>query len=198
MSPVEFLRTRPLVAALALGALFGSAMGVLRSIAPPPAHETGGELDWALPPAGVVNRFDETRFSRVRDLRIWGAAGATTDARIGADGKPLVPNWRLTGIILEPEPLALVLADGASTVTRIAVGGSLPDDGRVLAVSAAGIEYERDGCRRQRMLYSGDAGARVDACMPGADPSGAVLPSHDPGATPMPTSDSPSGPTSSE
>lgn len=196
MSPVEFLRGRPLVAALLLGALIGSAVGALRSIAPPAVQQANGELDWVLPAEGVVSRFDETQFSRVAGLHIWGAD--TDDARIGADGKPAVPNWRLTGIILEPEPMALVLADGATAVTRVAVGAGMPGAGRLLEVSATGIVYERDGCRRQRLLYSGDAANRVDACMPNTGKPGAEPPSPSQGSAPMPPSDSPTGPTSSE
>lgn len=166
MSPLEFWRERPLAAALLLGALIGAAVGTIRPIAAPSEQRAESTLDWALPDAQVTTRFDENRFAQVRGLRIWGASAGV--AAVGADGKPLVPNWRLTGIILEPQPIALVLADGATAVMRVAIGAALPDQGRLLAVDATGIVYERDGCRRRRVLYGGAEANREGECL-GAD-----------------------------
>lgn len=165
MNPLEFWRERPLAAALLLGALIGAAVGAIRPIAAPPEQRAESALDWALPDAQVTTRFDENRFAQVRGLRIWGASAGAGAAAVGADGKPLVPNWRLTGIILEPQPIALVLADGATTVTRVAIGAALPDQGRLLAVDATGIVYERDGCRRRRVLYGGAEASREGECL---------------------------------
>jgi hypothetical protein len=163
VSPLEFWRERPLAAALLLGALIGAAVGAMLPISSQSEQRAESTLDWSLPDAQVTTRFDENRFAQVRGLRIWGAkAGAAT---LGADGKPLMPNWRLTGIILEPQPIALVLADGATAVTRVAIGAALPDQGRLLAVDATGIVYERDGCRRRRVLYGGADANREGECL---------------------------------
>jgi len=195
VSPLEFWRSRPWAGLLLLGAVAGTVIGVLRPIAPAPTQRTEHDLEWLLPPPQVVARFDENRFAQLRDLRIWGS---TEGQAAGVDGRPQVPNWRLTGIILEPAPIALVLADGATAVARIALGAALPDAARLIAVSAAGIVYERDGCRRERVLYAGDEANREGECLPAPGDPNAAPPVNGPNTTQQPESESPSGTKSSE
>jgi len=102
------------------------------------------------------------------------AAGSATGGN-GADGKPK-PQWRLTGIILQPVPMALVLADGSTAVARVAVGEALPDGDRLLAVAATGITYQHDGCTQELGLYrdptaqpEADCATQSDAPMPEAN-----------------------------
>lgn len=198
MSLLEFWRNRPLAAALLAGGLLGLVLGAAWPIASPSEQHADGELGWALPDPAVVSRFDESRFAELRELRIWGAAGTAGGGRLGADGKPVVLRWHLTGIILEPEPMALVLADGAPTVVRVAIGGALPDEARLISVTATEIVYERDGCRYRRVLYGGTGANEEGACVPLSDKPDAAPPAADDTRATAPTteSESTSGPKS--
>lgn len=165
MNPLDFWRRSPLLAVLLLGAFMGGVLGLVRSIAPGPDQRSTNALEWNLPSTQVLSRFDEDRFTQVSRLSIWGATNVAGATRLGANGKPIVLPWHLTGIILEPEPMALVVANGASEVVRVAVGATLPDEALLISVSVAGIVYERDGCRYQRVLYAGDDAKQENECL---------------------------------
>lgn len=168
MNPIELLRRRPLIVIAALGASLGAVLGLLRPITPDSAERAGNELAWQLPPIGVVSRFDERQFMAVNGRRIWGAtASGAAGAQVGADGKSALP-WRLTGIILEPVPIALVLAEGSLSVSRVGIGETLPGGGTLLSVAATAIAYRHDGCERERHLYGDPAQQPEPACV--ADP----------------------------
>src|SRR3546814_6971168 len=144
MALVESLRTRPLLVFALLGALVGSSLGLLRSIAPAASERSSAELAWQLPPISVVSRFDERQFAAVQKRNIWGNDAVSSARGSGPDGKPVLP-WQLTGIILEPVPMALVLTDGSTTVSRVAVGETLPDGGVLRAVAATHITCDSEG-----------------------------------------------------
>ncbi|PKM17013.1 MAG: hypothetical protein CVV12_00070 [Gammaproteobacteria bacterium HGW-Gammaproteobacteria-2] len=153
MSLVDSLRRRPLLVMAALGVGLGTVLGLLHPIAPDSAERAGSDLPWSLPPVSVVPRFNDKQFAAVNSRRIWGTTDAgPAEGRVGADGKPALP-WRLTGIILEPVPIALVLAEGSLSVGRVAVGELLPDGDLLLSVAATGIAYQHEGCTLERRLY---------------------------------------------
>lgn len=164
MNPIESLRRRALLVMLALGAIGGAAAGLLHPIAPDSAERAGSVLAWQLPPISTVPRFDDKQFAAVSSRRLWGSAAAgAASGPLGADGKPALP-WRLTGIILAPVPIALVLADGATSISRVAVGEALPDGDILLSVAATGIALQHDGCKRERRLYGDPAQQTEPAC----------------------------------
>jgi hypothetical protein len=164
VSLIESLRRRPLIAMAGLGVGLGAVLGLLHPITPRTAERAGSDLAWQLPPSSVVQRFDDKQFARVNGRRIWGASAAgAADDNLGADGKPALP-WRLTGIILEPVPIALVLAEGATSVGRVGVGERLPDGSTLLSVAATGIAYQREGCKLERRLYDDPAQQPAPVC----------------------------------
>lgn len=150
MALIEFVRARPMIAFALLGVSLGSGLGLSRSIAPAVSERAANDLAWQLPPISVVKRFDDKQFAAVRKSRLWG--DMVTASGRAADGKPVL-QWRLTGIILEPVPMALVLADGSLSVQRVGVGEDLPDGAELRAVTATGIDYMHDGCPMARQLY---------------------------------------------
>lgn len=180
MALVESLRTRPLLAFALLGALAGSSFGLLHPIAPAAAERSGTELTWQLPPLSVVARFDEKQFAAVQQRNIWGNDAISSAGGTGADGKSVLP-WRLTGIILEPVPMALVLADGSVTVSRVGVGETLPDGGVLRAVTATHIAYQNQGCDVERRLYGDPEQKPEPHC--GADATESAADAAEPGAT---------------
>lgn len=170
MALVESLRTRPLLVFALLGAVAGSSLGLLRPIAPAASERSSAELEWQLPPISVVPRFDEKQFAAVQKRNIWGNDATTSSGGSGPDGKPVLP-WRLTGIILEPVPMALVLADGSTTVSRVAVGEALPDGGVLRAVTPTQITYDSEGCDVERRLYGDPEQQAVPRCAANATES---------------------------
>lgn len=172
MNLVDALRARPVLAMAALGVMVGSVVGLLHPIAPGAAARAGSELAWQLPPLSGVSRFDEKQFAAVSSRRIWGSMATAAAGKVGADGKPALP-WRLTGIILQPLPVALVLAEGSLAVGRVAVGEALPDGDTLLAVTATGITYQHEGCQRELRLYGDPTQSSKPDC---AAPSGEPVP----------------------
>lgn len=155
---IEWLQRRPLLAAALLGLLLGGVVGIAWPIQPATAPPTAA-TPWALPAPSVAIRFNDTAFAKVRDAKIWGAPGQ-------AAGGQTLPGWRLTGIISRPAPAALIIAQGATTMTRAVVGDALPDGGKLLEISPRGIAFERQGCRYRRVLYAPVDPAEAAGCPP--------------------------------
>src|SRR5690606_7502245 len=108
----ERLRSRPFLAAAAAGAILGTAIGLsvpIQATAPDPAEVSA----WS-EALQVVPRFDEARYARVRDADPWGGAEAGRG--------PVMVQWRLAGIIVDPAPTALVDAKGGQHPRRRQAG----------------------------------------------------------------------------
>lgn len=140
----ERLRSRPFLAAAAAGAILGTAIGLsvpIQATAPDPAEVS------AWPEAlQVAPRFDEARYARVRDANPWGGAEAARG--------PVMVQWRLAGIIVDPAPTALVYAKDGKRPLRLKVGDALPDGGKLVEITARSIRFTREGCEFERALYS--------------------------------------------
>ena len=159
MRPAEWLRARPLQGAAALGVAVGVVVGLAWPITVPATRQTHAEA-W-LSPAGLdATRPGESEFSTVRDAPIWGELTEVGGVQRAA--------WQLAGIIADPVPAALVLAQGATQAKRVRVGESLPDGGVVRQIMNSGVAYEREGCVYQRLLYGPGEAAENPSCAPGA------------------------------
>lgn len=159
MRALDWLRARPLAAAalagLALGIVLGLAMPI-RASAPDPA-ELSAWTDYA---SADLVRVDEATFAAAREAGLFGrdlnAAGGTTGS--GA------ASWRLVGIIVDPAPIALVLAEGGTAPVEARAGEALPDGGRILEITPRAVRFERAGCEFERALYSAGDVAVEDGC----------------------------------
>lgn len=161
MAMLERLRNRPRLLSALLGGLLGATLGLLRPLAPTVSMRAPAEVDWRLPPMSVISRFDDKQFAVVQQKRLFGTvAPAGRAGRGGAQGR----HWRLTGIILEPAPVALVLAEGDSQVSRVAIGEALPDGSILTAVDAGGVEFQREGCQWQQRLYAAEDAVDTSRC----------------------------------
>ena len=159
MRPVEWLQAEPLAAAGMLGLLLGVVLGLLWPIEVPPAHRQRAEA-WTAPAGLNTARPLEREFTTVRGAQIWG-----DDAAVAGTKRSM---WRLTGIIADPLPAALVLSDGSTDVKRVRAGGALPDGGVVKQITASGVSYVREGCTYERLLYGLGESAETKACASGA------------------------------
>ena len=159
MQVLERLRRHPLVVAAVAGLVVGAAVGLARPIraAAPDAAELGAWIDLG---PGVVSRYDEGQFARVRDARL--LAGTPTAKRAGGSAQ-----WRLAGIIVDPSPLALVYGDEKGKALRLKVGDALPDGGKVMEITARSIRFTRAGCQFERALYSASDLPVAGDCAPG-------------------------------
>lgn len=159
MRPVEWLQGEPLAAAGLAGLLLGVVIGLLWPVQVPAAHRQRVEA-WTAPVGLSTARPMEREFTAVRDAPIWGESAAVAGTKRSM--------WRLTGIIADPLPAALVLSDGSTEVRRVLAGGALPDGGVVKQITASGVSYVREGCTYERLLYGLGESADTKACAPGA------------------------------
>ncbi|SJZ90027.1 hypothetical protein [Novilysobacter spongiicola] len=149
---------RPWLAGLVGGAVLGLAFGLLRPVPRATAEDIAGPA-WQLPDPDVLVRADESGFSKLRNARFWGGNGSMN----GGPGSKRV-EWRLTGIIADPVPTALVLATGDPKTVSLHVGDSLPGGGEIVGISADAVEYQRDGCLQSRILYAPAQPVGGDPC----------------------------------
>ena len=148
MQVPETVTRHPLLMALMAGLLLGGVLGAAWPV-PAATAPADAEAVFALPDPANLRRFDEARFQAVRGAAIWGAVGD------GAPGSEATrPTWRLAGIILRPDPAALVAAANDPKVTQVKIGAALPGGERLERVTRGGIEFQRDGCRMHRDLYA--------------------------------------------
>ena len=159
MRLADWIHAQPVGASALLGLVAGIGLGLLWPVNIPPAHRQHAEA-WTDPPGLATARPIESEFSSVRDAPIWGDAAATPGTKRST--------WRLTGIIADPLPAALVLSDGSTEVKRVRAGGALPDGGVVKQITASGVSYVREGCTYERLLYGLGESAETQACAPGA------------------------------
>lgn len=169
MQLIEFFQRRRLLAGIALGALLGALLGLLRPIGGDAGDAPAASIEWTLEDPAAFARFDEQAFQTLRRAPIWGsdAAGTARNRR----GAPQTRSWRLTGIIAEPAPTALIVVDGETDIKRLQIGDSLPDGSTVVAISERGLGFEHDGCRKLRALYAppdADSGGDCDPSPPAA------------------------------
>jgi hypothetical protein len=158
MTLLDRIQNQPFRAALALGVLLGVAWGLSGPLSVPPAAN-GGTVEWRLPPMQSALRDQGETFAGIRQ-DVWGAGAAVggragRNAAVGAD-------WKLLGIVSDPQPMAIVLPQGGKDVLRLGQGQGLPDGSVILEIGDTLIRFEREGCRYQRRLFSPAADPEPD------------------------------------
>ena len=159
MQALDWLRTRPLAAASLAGLVLGVAIGLaipIQASAPDPAELAA----WADYGNADLVRVDEATFAAARDAALFGRDLNAA----GAKGDPGTATWRLVGIIVDPAPIALVLAEGGTAPVEVRAGEALPDGGRILDITPRAVVFERAGCQFERALYSAGDVAVDDGC----------------------------------
>ena len=158
MRPAEWLRLHPLMALALAGSAVGMLVGALIP-APSTTVEPSDGSSWALPSNEVLDRKNEKASALISSGAFWGDRAGQS----GAQGVKTA-SWQLTGIIAEPEFVALISVPGANKTTAANVGTTLPDGSKVVAIGVEGLEYERDGCRYERALYKPNQGQESGEC----------------------------------
>lgn len=155
--------------AWASGALAGALLGLAGGLVwPLPAvpKSAAGDLQVVLPPRAALERYVEADFAVVRNSSLWsGSAGAQA-------GSATMPSWRLLGVVLRPEGVALVQADNRQS--RVPVGAELPDGAQLVGVEGDAVVFRRAGCDYRRTLYATtDEALPSDGCAPAPVPNAA-------------------------
>lgn len=145
-----------LVAALAVGLVLGLAW--------PPATTSGNHasnVDWSLPGADTIARHNPRDMATVTSAVAWGQEAATA-----GDKKASTPgSWRLVGILRDEGLSALVMPpDASSEATRLAIGDTLPDDSKLVAIEGDTITTEIDTCRTTYQMFLPAPVAQSDGC----------------------------------
>lgn len=147
MTPADRLRRRRLwvaaLAGLAVGGLIGLFLPIRAAL--PPASDAAA---WSLPNAQALKRFSEEDFRRLRSARFWGEL-----VRPGDRAQRPQATWRLHAIVTRPEVQVAVSQGAKADQSWVRLGGALPDGSTLVQVSRDGVVFEKDGCRRMRVLY---------------------------------------------
>ncbi len=166
MRLVEWAQARPLAAAAGLGLLLGAIAGFAWPVTVPPVDRKSVEV-WQLPAGLAAARGFEKEFSTIRDAPIWG----NTTNGLNGPGADKQTVWRLTGIIADPSPAALVISEGSTDAKRLRIGGALPDSGVIREITSSSVVFERGGCVYERLLYGPVLPEENAPCDPGAQPA---------------------------
>lgn len=166
MRPLDWIQSQPIAAAAVGGLLLGAIAGFAWPIEVPAAERQHVDA-WQLPAGLASARGGEKEFGLVRDAPIWGGAGVGLNGQL-VDKKTV---WRLTGIIADPLPAALVITEGSTDAKRLRVGAALPDSGVIKEISSSSVVFERGGCVYERLLYGPVLPGENAPCDPGARPA---------------------------
>ncbi len=171
----DWAARRPLPLILATCTLIGLLLGWFATSLPRETAVQRGEAPWTPPRTRDVQRFDDKVFQSLRRSAAWPDSGkiGTADKTPGA-----APAWSLVGIVLTPQPAALVLNAASAQVERITAGSSLPDGATLEKIERNAISVSNAGCGRRIELFRTPQNAETGACTPAAK---AVASPADPG-----------------
>lgn len=166
----DWITRKPLLAALVAAALVGLVIGWFNTPPPPPSIQQHHEAAWAPPQAGDVQRFDDKAFQSLKRSTSWadarGKAGAKgAHGTNGNDGDDS-PAWSLVGIVLTPQPAALVIDASNSQVERVAAGAALPDGSTLDHIEHNIISVSHAGCTRRVVLFGAPQDTPDEVCPP--------------------------------
>lgn len=170
----DWIARRPLTMVLLACALAGLLLGWVTAPLPRDVAEAHREAPWTVPSAASLRRYDDKAFQVLLTSTAWadrrraGQPGA--GGRDGAGGN--APIWSLVGIVLTPQPVALVLDTASAKVTRLAPGAALPDGSTLEKIERDGIKLSRHGCSIRITLFHPSHDAGAEHCSPPAGTAG--------------------------
>ena len=141
----DWTTRHPLAASLACCVLLGLVAGWLSTPLPDTGTLRNTANAWKLPTSAQLSRFDEKTFLDLQRSAVWNSVAAESGAR-GIGSNTRKPTWSLVGVVLEPQPVALVLNTASAQVDRVGVGANLPDGSRVEKIQHDSISVFADGC----------------------------------------------------
>lgn len=184
----DWANRHPLGLGLAGCALLGLAFGWFGNPLPRADNLNSAAAHWKLPSQNQLSRYDERTFQAVRTSNAWPAS-ENLAARRFVRGRLQQPSWSLVGVVLTPTPVALILDRSEAgtagsnsppgrpgprnegTVSRLAVGASLPDGSRLEKITHDSIVVSSQGCTTRVDLFHGNPreSAESPICTGGTD-----------------------------
>ena len=172
----DWVLRRPRTMALLGCVLGGLLLGWFTAPLPQSTSAAHGETPWAVPSRAALNRYDDKAFQVLLTSAAWAdPLRSGLPGQGGSDGSGThVPAWSLVGIVLTPQPVALVLDTASAKVTRLEPGAALPDGSTLEKIEHDGISLSSHGCSIRITLFhtSHDAGAAP--CPPPAKADGST------------------------
>lgn len=168
----DWVARRPWPITLLACALAGLLLGWLATPLPQQVSSTRGTAAWVVPGPQALSRFDDKQFQALLTSPAWAdVEHASQSGKAGLDsaGHPVPPAWSLVGIVLTPQPVALVLDTASAKVTRLEPGSALPDGSILEKIENNGITVSRHGCPIHLALFNTAHDAGAEPC-PAAGP----------------------------
>lgn len=144
----DWTTRQPLATGLVCCVLLGLAAGWLSTPLPDAGARRNAANAWQLPTSAQLSRFDESSFLAVLKSPAWQSAAPGADAR-GAARNSQKPTWSLVGVVLEPQPVALVLNTASARIDRLGIGATLPDGAQLQKIQRDSISISSNGCSKR-------------------------------------------------
>jgi hypothetical protein len=172
----DWVTRRPLPSALVACVLTGLLLGWLATPLPQDTTIQHDKVSWKTPSTTDVQRFDDKVFQSLKRSTAWADQGKTVVGAGNVPGAP--PAWSLVGVVLTPDPVALVLDAANAKVEQVAAGSALPDGATLEKIEGDAINVSSGGCSHQIELFHTSKDAETAACAP---PAEATISPSDPG-----------------
>lgn len=139
------------------------AAGLTIGVAWPPASSTQSKISkskWSLPGPDTITRHNPRDMAAVTATVTWG-----NDSKAGGDKIAAPGSWRLVGILRDSGLTALIMPANATTeATRVAIGESLPDGSKLVAIEGDTVSTEHDSCRTTYQMFLPAPLSQSDGC----------------------------------
>lgn len=167
----DWTSRHPLGTGLVACVALGLAGGWLATPVPDASSARSVGNAWKLPTATEMSRFDEKDFLALRQSAAWNSAttGPGAQGRGNAPGQK--PVWSLVGVVLEPQPVALILNTASSQVDHVGIGANLPDGSRLQKIHHDSIRIFADGCSTRIDVFRTSEAATERNCKGDAAPA---------------------------
>lgn len=165
----DWVARRPLTMTLLACAFAGLLLGWLATPLPQQVSSTRGTARWVVPGPQVLSRFDDKMFQALRASPAWADVERSSQpGEVGRDsaGHPVPPAWSLVGIVLTPQPVALVLDTASANVTRLEPGSKMPDGSILEKIERDGITVSSHGCPIHLTLFRAAHDVGAETCPP--------------------------------
>ncbi len=162
----EWAARRPLSLALAAAALIGLLAGWFSTPLPQQTTQERHDTAWTPPLAKDIQRFDDKAFQALKLSASWAAQGSSGGVKSANGADSAIPAWSLVGIVLTPQPAALVINSSSLQVERVTAGAALPDGSVLKTIEHNVVSVTRAGCTRHIALFHTPQDTPDEACTP--------------------------------
>lgn len=140
-----------LVAGLILGVVWPSQSASI---------EKSSNVEWRLPGQDTITRYKPKDLATVTADVKWGNEAVAGGEKVAAPG-----SWRLVGILRDAGLTALIMPPAATAeATRVAIGDTLPDGSKLIAIERDTVTTENHSCRTTYQMFLPAPVKQSDGC----------------------------------